>query len=168
MQAETHSKEREKAFHELIARNKDFIYNVCKSYRFSASWEIEDAYQEVLCTLWRDMDKFERRSSERTWIFRVAKTTLLQLKRKESNLPQPEVGTPAPFYEEKTPDMENYDFLMQLVDNLAKLDSQIVHAYIEGFSYKEIAQMTHLTVPAVAMRLVRAKEQLRSAYNKAK
>ena len=168
MHESTNNKEREKTFRELVARNKDYIFNVCKTYRLSASWEIEDAYQEVLCTLWRDIDKFEGRSSERTWIFRVGKNTLLQLKRKESNHPQPEVQTPAPFYDEQSPDMENYNFLMQLIDNLPQPDNSIVHAHIEGFSYKEIAQMTQLTVPAVAMRLARAKERLRKAYEKAK
>ena len=168
MQEVIDNKEREKAFRELVTRNKDYIFNLCKGYRFSASWEIEDAFQEVLCTLWRDMDQFEGRSSERTWIFRVAKNTLLQLKRKESNLPQPDMPTPVPYYDERVPDMENYHYLMQLVNNLPRLDSQIVHAHIEGFSYKEIAQMTQLTVPAVAMRLARAKERLRRQYEKMK
>ena len=81
-------KEREAAFRELLDRQRDMIWHVCQSYTLSAAWETEDAFQEVLCVLWRDLEAFDGRSSERTWVYRVATNTLLMLKRKAGNRPQ--------------------------------------------------------------------------------
>lgn len=157
--------QREQSFLGMVMRNKELIWNICRSYGFSAAWEVEDAYQEVLCMLWRDMDQFKGRSAERTWVYRVAKNTLLMLKRKDSNLPQPDNGPLAPFYSDTVPDTENYNLLMELVNHLPDMDRDVVHAHIEGFSYKEISDIFGLTVPAVAMRLARSKARLRRQYN---
>lgn len=39
--------------------------------------------QEVIYVLWRDFSQFEGRSSERTWVYRVATNAMLMLKRKQ-------------------------------------------------------------------------------------
>ena len=160
--------DRERLFHDLVMRNKNLIWSVCRTFGFSAAWQVEDAYQEVLCRLWRDMDQFKGLSSERTWVYRVAKTTLLMLKRKDSNLPSPDNGTPAAFYDDVEPDRENYNLLVELVNNLPPTDRDVLKASIEGFSYKEIALIMDLTVPAVAMRLARSKARIRREYERLK
>ena len=153
---------REIAFNQLLSRHRNMLWQMCQDYRYSAAWEVEDAFQEVLIVLWRDFEQFEGRSSEKTWVYRVATNTLMMLKRKISNQPQGE----APAQEDSAaPDTENYNLLMQLVDNLGGKDSQIVHAYLDGFEYKEIAEMHNMNEGAVAMRISRAKKKLRKQYS---
>ena len=64
----------EHIFRDLVHRQRDLVWRVCSSYRLSAAWTTEDAFHEVLCNLWRSFPGFDGRSSERTWVFRVAVT----------------------------------------------------------------------------------------------
>ncbi|MBQ2511274.1 MAG: RNA polymerase subunit sigma-70, partial [Bacteroidales bacterium] len=65
----------QKTFKELIYRQRDLIWQVCSSYRMSAAWTTEDAFHEVLCDLWRGIGTFDQRSSESTWVYRIAINT---------------------------------------------------------------------------------------------
>ena len=150
----------EKAFAALVSRQRDLLWHLCSTYRFSAAWETEDALQEVLCVLWHDFGSFDHRSSERTWVFRVATNMLISLKRRRSNQPQPD--GPAPV--EESGSDEGLFHLQQLIETLDDRDYQLVKAHLYGFSHAEIAHMTGSTTAAVAMRLSRIKKKLKKQY----
>lgn len=148
---------KEQKFQELVHRNKDMLWQMCQNYRLSAAWTVDDAFQEVLYTLWRDIGQYKGASSERTWIYRVAMNTLLSLKRKKSNLP----STDTPLSE-----VENYKpsdllDLERIIEDLGEPDTTILRASIDGFNYAEIAEITQLSVGAVGMRLSRAKDKIK-------
>ncbi|MBR1849781.1 MAG: sigma-70 family RNA polymerase sigma factor [Bacteroidales bacterium] len=147
-------------FADLVMRHRDLIWHICSDYSLSAAWETEDAFQEVLCALWRDMNQFEGRSSERTWIYRVASNTMLMLKRRQSNRPAPN-GTALPQTAETN---DNYNLLLQLIDQLPDADCRIVRAHLDGFSNAEIATICGSTTAAIAMKLSRIKKKLKHKY----
>ena len=151
----------ERTFKELIHRHRDMIWSICKSFRLSAAWTTEDAFHEVLCDLWRGFASFDRRSSERTWIYRVATNTMISLTRKASNKPtvQPD-SNQEPSYND-----EDYRDLVELINATTEPDRTIINAHVQGFSYAEIAKITGLTIGAVSMRLSRALRKLRKQYN---
>ena len=151
----------EKRFADIIRRHRDMIWSVCRSYRLSAAWTVEDAFQEVLCDLWRGYGSFDRRSSERTWVFRVATNTMVSLTRKTSNQPTAEAANRCePSYRD-----DDYRDLVNLIEATPEPDRTIVKAHAQGFSYAETAKITGLTVAAVSMRLTRALRKLRKQYN---
>lgn len=145
----------------MILRNKDLIWHVCEDYSLSAAWTADDAFQEVLCQIWKSIGQFKGKSSERTWVYRVAVNTLLSIKRKRSNQPSP----PVPLAESSTRSSSDLLDLERMIDLLGEPDSIIVKSYLDGFDYSAIAEITELTVGAVAMRLSRAKEKLKKALN---
>ena len=157
-------KDRESAFRGLVDRQRDMIWHLCQTYSLNAAWETEDAFQEVLCMLWRDLETFDRRSAERTWVYRVATNTLLMLKRKVSNQPQQTVDVQEVETIPTPPTDSDYRHLLQLVNCLEAKDSQIVMAHLHGFSRQEIAKMTGLSLPTVARRLAKAKKWLEKHY----
>ena len=132
----------EEIFKALVRRNRDLIWRVCSSYRLSAAWTTG-------------------RSEERTWVFRVATNTMISLSRKTSNQPT------APPPERYDPGYRDDDFrdLVTLIEATPEPDRTIVKAHAQGFGYKEIADITGLTVAAVSMRLTRALRKLRKQYN---
>ena len=65
----------EQIFRDIIHLQLDLTWRVCSSYRMGAAWTNEDAFHEVLCNLWRGFKSFDRRSSESTWVYRVANNT---------------------------------------------------------------------------------------------
>lgn len=148
---------REQEFIGLIERNKDLIWHVCEDYNLSAAWTAEDAFQEVVCKLWKDMGQYRGRSAERTWIYRVATNTLLEIKRKKSNQPMSDEPLADAMWE-SVPAVSD---LEQAIALLGEPDTTIVRASLDGFDYKEIAQITHLTIGAVAMKLSRAKRKIK-------
>ncbi len=151
----------EKIFQEIIRRHRDLIWSVCSSYRLSAAWTTEDAFHEVLCALWRGFASFDRRSSERTWVFRVATNTMVSLTRKRSNQPAPEAAEwPELHYSD-----DGYRDLVDMIEALAEPDRTIVKAHSQGFGYAEIGKITGLTTAAVSMRLTRALRKLRKQFN---
>lgn len=151
----------ERQFIELVRRHRDLIWQVCRSFKLSPAWQPEDAFHEVLCVLWQGYSGFDRRSSERTWIYRVAVNTMITLYRKTANkpVPQPE-QLPETSYEDAA-----FLELAQLIDLLPEPDRTIVTAHAQGYSYAEISQITGLSVGAVGMRLSRALRKLRKQYN---
>lgn len=84
------SRDRIENFNALVLRHKAMIWHICSDYSLGRAWNIEDCIQEVMVSLWRDFDKFEGRSSEKTWVWRVATNTMLMLKRKDARSPQTE------------------------------------------------------------------------------
>lgn len=153
----------DKAFLELVERQRDLIWHVCNDYSLSAAWTAEDAFQEVFSVLWRDWPTFEGRSTESHWVWRLATHRMLELKRKMSNQPQGEV--PA-HYDAAADDEGDIEYLRQLIDTLGDKDATIVRAHLDGYSNKEIGSMVKLPATAVAMRLSRARNKLRQRYEK--
>lgn len=151
----------EKEFMDIICRHRDMIWRICSTFRLSAAWTTEDAFHEVLCDLWKGFGCFNRRSAERTWIFRVATNTMLSLLRKKSNQPT----TPPPPSAEPSYSEEEYRDVVDMLSTLSEPDSTIVRAHIQGFSYAEIGQMTGLSAPAVGMRLSRCLKKLKKLYH---
>lgn len=153
------------SFNALVLRHKAMIWHVCSDYNLGKAWNIEDCMQEVMTNLWRSFDQFEGRSSEKTWVWRVATNTMLMLKRKVVRSPQTESIDASPESETATPPSdENYKQLLQLIDTLPEESGTVIRAFLDGFSYKEIADMTGSTVGAVAMRIARTKRRLKQLY----
>ncbi len=159
-------KSNEADFNAMLLRNKAMIWHVCSDYNLGQDWSIEDRVQEVLVSLWRSFETFEGRSSEKTWVWRVATNTMLMLRRKCEHSPTIEsIADDTKSNDEPDPFDESLQQLRQLIDALPEKDGTAVRAFLDGFSYKEIADMTNSTVGAVAMRIARTKRRLKKMYD---
>ena len=154
-------------FNALILRHKAMIWHICSDYNIGKAWKTEDCVQEVLVSLWRSFGAFEGRSSEKTWVWRVATNTMLMLRRKDVRSPQTEsIDTVSMDDKDDGPSNESYQQLQQLIEALPEESGTIIRAFLDGFSYKEIADMTGSSVGAVAMRIARTKRRLKQMYEK--
>ena len=154
-------------FKELVLRHKAMIWHICSDYNVGSTWTIEDRFQEVLISLWRSFETFEGRSSEKTWVWRVATNTMLMLKRKDIRSPQTEpIETEGVGKKYNEPNNDNYQQLQQLIETLPDDSGIVIRAFLDGFSYKEIAEMTGSSVGAVAMRIARTKRRLKTMYER--
>jgi RNA polymerase sigma-70 factor (ECF subfamily) len=154
-------------FNALILRHKAMIWHICSDYRLGSAWNTEDCVQEVIMNLWRSFKSFEGRSSEKTWVWRVATNTMLMLRRKDVRSPQTEpIETENEDTKDDEPSNDSYQQLQQLIEALPEESSVVIRAFLDGFSYKEIAEMTNSSVGAVAMRIARLKRKLRKMYER--
>ena len=154
-------------FKALVLRHKAMIWHICSNYSIGSAWNTEDCMQEVMINLWRSFGTFEKRSSEKTWVWRIATNTMLMLRRKDVRSPQTE-SIETVDVEDKADRSgdERYQQLQQLINTLPEESSIIIRAFLDGFSYKEIAEMTGSTVGTVAMRIARTKRRLKKLYEK--
>src|SRR5947208_5946745 len=85
-------------FDDLVRRYRRELHVYC--YRMLGSFdEAEDHVQEVFLRAWRSWDRFEGRSSPRTWLYRVATNACLDTLRRDARRAAPApsgVGAGAP------------------------------------------------------------------------
>jgi len=164
-----HEEEPEKAFDAMLLRNKAMLWHICSDFNLGTTWSTEDCMQEVIYILWRDFSQFEGRSSERTWVYRVATNAMLMLKRKQlHSLTCESIEDVDKNISTSDDDLgsESLQQLNQLIEALPDKECMMIRAHLDGFSYKEIADMTGSTVGAVAMRIARTKRKLKQLYEK--
>ncbi|MBP5677984.1 MAG: RNA polymerase sigma factor [Bacteroidales bacterium] len=153
----------ESDFLQLVERHSDMLWQVCSGYSLSGAWEVDDAFQEVLCALWKGMPTLREVESERAWAYRVATNTMLALLRKQSNRPvdslPPDLGNML-----TTEMREDYDYIMELIDLLPRVDRSIVRAHIDGYKFSEIGEMVGLSEGAAGQRYDRAIKKIKKRY----
>jgi RNA polymerase sigma-70 factor (TIGR02960 family) len=77
----------EAAFAELVAPHRRELHVHC--YRMLGSFDdADDALQETLVAAWRGLTSFQAKASVRTWLYRIATNTCLNLIRKAARRPQ--------------------------------------------------------------------------------
>jgi len=76
------------AFRKLVEENQGFVYAV--SYKILRNEDDAlDAVQEIFIKMWKNLDKFDINARLKTWLYRIAANTCLDVLRKAKNLPLP-------------------------------------------------------------------------------
>ena len=144
----------------MVSDHKKTIYSVC--YMFSnQSYEVEELFQETLIRLWTGFESFAGRSEERTWVYRVALNTAINLHKSKKR----RVHTmPLTFdIEALPPDDAKSQQVRQLHDIIAQLDPMdkaLVQLWLDDLSYADIGAIMGITPSNVGSRLMRIKEKL--------
>ena len=155
-----------KAFIEIIKQNERIIYKICYIYT-TPELSISDLYQEVVCNLWRGFAKFRNESSLSTWIYRVSMNTCITETRKDIRRPKNSVPIANLSEALLSPESLSEDIqeMYRLINQLKTVEKMVVLLYLEDKSYKEIAEITGLTISNVATKLKRSRERLKQLSN---
>lgn len=152
--------EREKTFVELFEKNRASIRRLCFGYLNSAC-EVDDLFQEIMTNAWNALPKFRGEAKISTWLYRIAVNTALIHRRKRR--PSEELHDLPDHRASAHQDLEERERLESLHRAVAQLGDQdrvIVTLLLEGLSYKEIADITGITVNYVGVKIVRIKQAL--------
>ena len=146
-----------------MLRYRGLLFSVCRRYS-SAGLEVDDLLQETTLALWNlreQLFSITLAPRQAAWIWRVARSTCIDLRRKRSNN-----LTPLPDdYDAPAEDTTLHDALHELIAQLPEPDRTIVTMHLEGYEYKEIGRKVGMTKNNVGIRLVRIKEKLREQMN---
>lgn len=161
MKLNEQKEQRERDFERLVERQRQTIYSVC--YLFATDrQEADDLAQEVLLRLWKGMDSFEGRSTERTWVYRVALNTCVTLdrqKRRRIDTTPLEVDVDLFDDEEQCPAAGR---LHRRIARLHPFDRALILLWLEDLPYDEIAAILGISTDNVSVRLTRIREKLKS------
>ena len=150
--------ERERLFLDLFHNNKSRIQGICFAYLNSTS-DIDDLFQEIMTNLWNALPTFRGDSHPNTWLYRIAVNTALLYRRKRRPVePLPEIPDQTPSTHQHLEDAERLAALRRAIATLPDQDRLIITLLLESLSYREIAEVTGLTVNHIGVKISRIKQ----------
>lgn len=156
--------QKEKIFLQILETQSDRIRRICWGFS-KQNDEVDDLYQNVLLNIWQGLNKFEGRSEMATWIHRICINSCLLWKRKDKRLIEKLPINESAFglsVEEQFIKNEKIAALHTAIQTLNKMDKSIALLILEECSYKEIAEVTGLTLTNVGVKISRIKKQLKT------
>lgn len=158
------------AFETLFARHYDRIYAIARGVLLDPD-EAADATQEIFAAVLKNLKRFDHRSRFSTWLYRVAVNRAIQhsrrlgYRRRLVPIDQtPETAMPTTAESEGTdPDIEAAMAL------LSPSDRAILSLfYWDDLSINEMAEALECSPNAAKVRLFRARERFRTAFEERK
>ncbi len=164
---------RDEKFSVLMQRYEGKLQRYAAKFLFDAR-DAEDVVQETFIKAYRNIESFDTGRKFSSWIYRIAHNECVNfLKRnKLEKIPFFDLDVLFPqIPKEKHEDEINLRQSKEILDSsLRKLDIKyrepLVLYYIEGFDYKEIADILRIPVATVGVRLARGRQYLKKEYDK--
>jgi RNA polymerase sigma-70 factor (ECF subfamily) len=161
----------------LIRRYNSFLYKIGRSYRYNHE-DTEDLMQEAYINAYRNLAKFEKRASFKTWLTRIMLNQCYQKKQKlsfKNEIIATDIlneNSNIMFHnsinnEKNTVNKELGLVLENAIQKIPE-DYRMVFVIRElnGLSITETAEALHITESNVKVRLSRAKAMLRAEVEK--
>lgn len=147
------------AFAALVSSHRTMLFTVC--YRILGQrQDAEDATQLALLAAWRNLDRFEHRSTFATWLYRIAHNAALGLARRR--VPQPlgdEVEALVPHEPSHAETITEAGAVQWALAQIPPdFRSALVLREYAGMSYREIAATQGIKVETVKTRIARARK----------
>ena len=164
------------AFEALMLLYLKPVYNFAYRYAGDVA-SAEDITQETFVKVWKNLKKFDRAKSFKTWIFTIAKNTAFDFLKKKKAIPFSAFDTdtgenvivdtladPAPLPTELFEQKELSQMLERAVSALAPYYREVILLrYFEQFTFQEIADILKEPLDTVKSRSRRALSILRKS-----
>jgi RNA polymerase sigma factor (sigma-70 family) len=156
-------------FAAILAEHGPGLRRVARAYAARTD-ETDDLVQEIALAIWRALPSFRGECSPRTFVFRVAHNRGLTFSdRTRGNVAAPTREPPEedalrslqPTPEEELADNRRRALLWAAIRELAPGARAVLTLALEGLSHEEIAQVLGISANAVAVRLTRARGDMK-------
>jgi len=149
----------------LIKRYENFVYTLARGLAGSDE-PAKDIAQETFLRAYKALRRFEKKSSFKTWLYRIAYNTALNHIKKNKVFSEP-VDFDA------LPACDNHETIplritiRKLIDRLKpEHEAIIIMHYFEDLKYEEMADVLSCPIGTVKIRLYRAKLELKDLWEK--
>src|SRR3989344_1884810 len=156
----------------LVDRYEPKITRYARKFLFGYD-DAQDLAQEVFLKAYRNIQSFDAKQKFSPWIFRIAHNEFINAINKKGREPLPFFDPDALFPHPAAPEATDREALMRELKNMLdkcmnelspKYREPLVLYFYEDMSYQEIADVLHIPVSTVGVRMNRAKTILRHAY----
>ena len=159
--------QQERLFRQWLGEHKGLMFKVVRAYAATPE-DQDDLFQEILLQLWSSIPAFQGKAKVSTWIYRVALNTAFAWKRGEKKHWRRHQALIAANQEpgpaKDQPDAQrNREILHSLyveIRKLPKVESSLVLLYLDGLSYREMADVLGISESNVGVKLNRTKKRL--------
>lgn len=156
-------------FGSLVERYEKKLMRYAKRFLFDYA-DAEDMVQEVFIKAFKNIQGFNTTRSFNSWIYRIAHNEFINEIKKRGREPlsffDPDTLFPHPIAPKQADDELKEKELKTLVDTFVnklapKYREPLVLYYYEDLSYEQIAEILHIPVSTVGVRINRAKQFLK-------
>ena len=134
-------------FDEWLNNHRGILFKIIRAYAFNPN-DQDDLFQEISLQLWKSIPDFRGDSKPSTWMYRVALYTATVWVRKEKKRPltQPLTEVEHTLTVTNHPRDERSEWLYEQISQLEPIDRSVCLLLLDGFSYKEMAEMKATSV----------------------
>ena len=160
-------KERRKIFDRWTGAHSRLMLKIVRLYAFTPE-DQDDLFQEIALQLWHSIPQHRGESAETTWIYRVALYTALGWTRKERRHRTGRVSLddaePALRVIPEHRD-DRLDWLYGRIAELNEADRSLMLLLLEGFGYREMAEILGISESNVGVKISRIKRRFAKLAN---
>jgi RNA polymerase sigma-70 factor, ECF subfamily len=153
-------------FRQWLGEHTGLLVKVVRSFAEGPA-DQDDLFQEILLQVWLSLPNFREDSKPTTWLYRVALNTALAWKRNEKKRSRRQgspslfdVAAPSVASAEADRNDRLVDQLYAAIRALPPAKRALVVLYLDGFSYREIADVVGISESNVGVSLNRIKKEL--------
>jgi len=162
----------EARFRSWLAEHGGAVLRVARAYTLTAE-DCQDLAQEILLQVWRSLPRFQDRASPSTWAYRVALNTAMGWHRKERRrrarqrpiLEVEDLPGADPDGPQHAARREVVERLHAAIRRLPGADAALVLLYLDGLSYRQMAEVLGISEGLVGVKLHRARRTLAGLMN---
>ncbi|MEM7132562.1 MAG: RNA polymerase sigma factor [Chloroflexota bacterium] len=156
-----HEQEQKQIFDNWLNQHKGILFKIVRAYAFNAH-DRDDLFQEIALQLWRSIPDFRGEAKVSTWIYRVALYTASAWTRREKKQPstEPLVAMAQTLTVMEQPSDARVEWLYEQIARLDPIDRSLCLLMLDGFSYKEMAEMLGISEGNVGVKIHRIKKRL--------
>ena len=154
-------KEQQHIFQEWLGLHKGLIFKIVRSYAREAM-DQDDLFQEIIIQAWHSIPSFRNESSVTTWLYRISLNTAIKWTTKERKHNQAQALEEVHHLIQEIPSSidERLVWLYEEIYKLDEIDRSLAVLLLDGFSYKEMANLLGITESNVGVKIMRIKKQL--------
>lgn len=152
------SNTQDQIFKRWILEFKPLLFKIVRVYADSLEDE-NDLFQEIVIQIWKSVLNFKNQSSVHTWIYRVALNTAIKWSTRNRTQSHVEL-TEDLLLEPNEKENSNLDWLYSEIAKLDTVDKSLTLLMLDGFSYKEMANILGITTNNVGVKISRIKTHL--------
>ena len=148
----------------LYERHSDGVYQFVRSW-LRDPHQAADIVHETMLSVWRNADKFQHRSTVKSWIFSIARNKAVDHNRKMGRASftdeMPEIVDDAPDPLAYASANQAAAHLKECISQLSEAHRQVIHlTFFEELTYEQIAQIEDRPVGTIKTRVLHAKKLL--------
>jgi RNA polymerase sigma-70 factor, ECF subfamily len=152
--------ERRRVFAKWMGAHKAILFKVARAYGDTHA-DREDLFQEIALQVWNSVEAFRGDAAPATWIYRVALNTAMSWRRKEQKHGRGRQGLEAAgLLTEPAGRDPRLEWIYRRISELDDVSRSLALLMLDGFSYRDMAQILGLTESNVGVKINRIKAAL--------
>ena len=153
--------EQKRIFDRWLNEHKGIFFKIVRAYAFTPD-DQDDLFQEISLQVWKSIPDFRGESKASTWIYRVALYSAYVWVRSEKKRPKttPLLNVERTLVMKDQVEDGRITWLYNQIGQLEPIDRSVCLLMLDGYKYREIADLLGISESSVGVKIHRIKKLL--------